>query len=62
MGLNRKAFLVEKFPHLTFDEMCELKRELEAEKSMITNKTYLLAIALMMAGIEMELVNRGQKC
>lgn len=62
MGQSRKAYLIDKFPHLTYEEICELKRLLEAEKTIPNGKAYQLALALMMAEIEIRLLDKGEKC
>jgi hypothetical protein len=57
-----RADLLDRFPHLTCEEMFELKRELELEKELMpkNDNGKILAIALMLAGIKIELVNRGE--
>jgi len=67
----RKDDLLDKFPNLKYEEMFELKTTLQIEKTeMLLNvkslssakKTYLLALALMLAGIDSRLIDMEDKC
>jgi flagellar biosynthesis chaperone FliJ len=67
----RKDDLLDRFPDMSYDEICELKDILIAEKKeMIINikslggdrKAYLLALALMLARVDSVLLDGEKKC
>ena len=60
----RKDDLIDRFPNLTDDELCELKNILEEEmKDLTTNKDpKVLAYALMMARVDTVLHENNKKC
>jgi chromosome segregation ATPase len=67
----RKDELLDRFPNLVYDEMCELRETLTAEKTDLIGrmkelsgdkKAYLLALALMLARIDSVLIDKGAKC
>jgi hypothetical protein len=65
---KRKDMLLEKFPNLTVDEMCELRDRIKKEKidmilvNQIKDRAYLLALGLMQARVETALVDLQAKC
>lgn len=68
---SRKDDLLDRFPKLSTEEMCKLRDTLMVEKhDMLTEleyapadkKMYALALALMLAGIDTILIDRGLKC
>jgi len=67
----RKDNLLDRFPSLSYDELCELKSILAEEKGVLltmtkqlspTKKVYLVSLALMLAGIDSRLIDMGSKC
>jgi hypothetical protein len=67
----KKDELLDRFPNLNYDELCELKSMLTEEKILLlpaTNsltpdkKIYLISLALMLAGIDSRLIDMGSKC
>lgn len=67
----RKDELLDKFPNLDYNELCELRAMLTEEKGVLitmtkqlspTKKVYLISLALMLAGIDSRLIDVGRKC
>ena len=67
----RKDELLDKFPNLSYEDICELRETLHTEKvELLSNikklepdkKSYLLAVVLMLARVDGVLVDRGDKC
>ena len=62
----RKDELLDRFPNLKLEEMFELRRTLQSEKTELlsnvkllssSKKTYLIALALMLAGVDSRLID-----
>jgi len=66
----RKDDLLDRFPSLSYDELCELKSMLVQEKISLPmvktltpdKKVYLISLALMLAGIDSRLIDMETKC
>lgn len=67
----KKDDLLDRFPKLSYDELCDLKSILIEEKILLLparstltpdKKIYLISLALMLAGIDSRLIDMGSKC
>ena len=66
----RKDTLLDKFPDLKYEELCELKEMLIEEKKQLLpekkltpgKKVYLISLVLMLAGIDSRLIDMEIKC
>lgn len=60
--MDRKRELLTLFPDLSCSELHELRSILEGERENYRDNAYLLALALMLADVNIELSNKGERC